>query len=190
MGRSANSSAAPRSAEPAAVQPAVPLGQWPDKQLLRIGELADLLGVDTHVVRFWLTEFSAVRPQRSSTNRLMFGRPAAEKMLRIRQLLYDQGMTIAGARRMLAAADKPEVAAPPADSAKLAEASRQIDHLRQEVRGAQARQAAAEAGESAALRRAADAGRQARADAAAKLSQAADLLERLGASIRAAKPAP
>ncbi|MSQ81682.1 MAG: MerR family transcriptional regulator [Myxococcales bacterium] len=159
------------------VRSAVPLGQWPTKALLRIGELADLLGVQTHVVRFWTDQFGAVRPERSSTNRLLFGRPAAEKLLKIRDLLYEQGMTIAGARKALGASLERKAIAEPR-GAEQADLIRQVERLQSDLRGLQAREAAARASENAALSEAA----AARALAAAvDTSRLVDLAERMHA---------
>ena len=140
---------APAAAPAVVVQPAVPVDQWPDKTLLRISEVAQLVGVQAHVIRFWTAQFSAVRPERSSTGRLLFGRPAAERLLRIRAMLYDQGLTIAGARKALAAvAEKPKPAPAALPSPLL---TAQIERLQTELRGVQAREAAARAGEAHAL---------------------------------------
>ena len=152
------------------VRRAVPMEQWPDKVLFRIGELADLLGVETHVVRFWLTEFPTVRTERSDTGRLLFARPAAERMLRIRVFLYEEGYTLAGARKALGtlrnasksadgsvkAADQSAAAAVKASGpSKLeTELQRQVETLQADLRALQARLAASQAGEAAARARA------------------------------------
>lgn len=75
----------------------------PDKVWYRIGEVAELLGVGTHVVRFWQGQFPSVRPERSSTGRFLYTPAAVERLQRIRNLLHEQGFTIAGARKALAA---------------------------------------------------------------------------------------
>ncbi len=153
---------------PSAVQPAVPLQQWPDKKLLRIGELADLLGVQTHVLRFWLQQFRGIRAERSDSGRLLFSRPAAERLLKVRQLLYEQGYTIAGAKRALAEAATQAPAATAATEvmpavatgvpaavlaetmARLDESSLVLDRLQAENRALAARLHAAEAANLAA----------------------------------------
>lgn len=75
--------------------------ELPDKALFRIGEVASLVGVPTHVIRFWQREFPQLRPGRTGTGRLLFGRAQVELLGRIRQLLHVEGMTIDGARRAL-----------------------------------------------------------------------------------------
>ena len=72
----------------------------PDKLFFRIGEAAELIGVETHVLRYWETEFK-MRPQRSGSGQRMYRRKDIQKFLRIRHLLHEQGFTIAGARKSL-----------------------------------------------------------------------------------------
>ena len=72
----------------------------PDKLFFRIGEAAELVGVETHVLRYWETEFK-MRPQRSGSGQRMYRRKDIEKFLRIRNLLHERGFTIAGARKSL-----------------------------------------------------------------------------------------
>ena len=70
----------------------------PDKLFFRIGEAAELIGVETHVLRYWESEFK-MRPQRSGSGQRMYRRKDIEKFLRIRHLLHEEGFTIAGARK-------------------------------------------------------------------------------------------
>jgi DNA-binding transcriptional MerR regulator len=72
----------------------------PDKLFFRIGEAAELVGVETHVLRYWESEFK-MRPQRSDSGQRMFRRKDIARFLRIRRLLHDEGFTIAGARKAL-----------------------------------------------------------------------------------------
>jgi DNA-binding transcriptional MerR regulator len=53
------------------------------------------------VLRFWETEFTSLRPQKTRSNQRMYSRRDVEQVLRIRDLLYEQGFTIAGARKQL-----------------------------------------------------------------------------------------
>jgi DNA-binding transcriptional MerR regulator len=73
----------------------------PDKQYFRIGEVARLVGVKTHVLRFWESEFRSLRPAKTKTNQRVYSRRDVALVLRIRDLLYDEGYTIPGARRHL-----------------------------------------------------------------------------------------
>ena len=74
----------------------------PDKLYFRIGEVAALCRVPTHVLRFWQTEFAQLRPGKSGTGQRLYRRRDVEMALRIKQLLHEDGYTIAGARGVLA----------------------------------------------------------------------------------------
>jgi DNA-binding transcriptional MerR regulator len=74
----------------------------PDKLYFKIGEVAALLKVKTHVLRYWETEFSALQPVKSRTNQRLYRRKDVETALLIKDLLYRQGFTIAGARKKIA----------------------------------------------------------------------------------------
>lgn len=84
----------PRRREPAAV--------IPDKLYFRIGEVAALAGVPAYVLRYWQTEFSQLQPKKSGSGQRLYRRRDVEIALRIRDLLYRERFTIAGARRQLA----------------------------------------------------------------------------------------
>jgi len=73
----------------------------PEKLYFRIGEVADLCRLPTSVLRFWETEFPQLKPKKSNTGQRMYRRADVEHVLRIRELLYTQGFTIAGARQAL-----------------------------------------------------------------------------------------
>jgi DNA-binding transcriptional MerR regulator len=76
-------------------------GPIPDKPYFKIGEAAQLVGVKPSVLRFWETEFRTLRPEKTRSNQRLYTRKSIEKLRRIRELLYDRGFTIAGARRAL-----------------------------------------------------------------------------------------
>src|SRR4030081_2202348 len=73
----------------------------PDKLFFRIGEVAPLCPLPAYVLRFWESEFPQLKPVKSSTGQRMYRRRDVENVLRIKQLLYDQGFTIVGARQQL-----------------------------------------------------------------------------------------
>ena len=75
--------------------------QIPDKPYFKIGEVADIVGVKASVLRYWETEFKSIKPEKTRTNQRVYSRKGVERILRIRELLYDRGFTIAGARRKL-----------------------------------------------------------------------------------------
>jgi DNA-binding transcriptional MerR regulator len=92
----------------------------PDKLYFRIGEVATLCKLPAYVLRFWESEFPQLKPVKSSTGQRMYRRRDVENVLRIKQLLYAQGFTIAGARQQLRSetkSDKGQAAIPfPAQS--------------------------------------------------------------------------
>jgi DNA-binding transcriptional MerR regulator len=73
----------------------------PEKLYFRIGEVARLCRLPAYVLRFWETEFPQLKPVKSSTGQRMYRRRDVENVIRIKELLYEQGYTIAGARQHL-----------------------------------------------------------------------------------------
>ena len=73
----------------------------PDKSQFRIGEVAKLASVEAHVLRYWETEFKQLRPAKNRSNHRLYSRGDVALVLAIRDLLYKEGYTIAGARRRL-----------------------------------------------------------------------------------------
>ncbi|HEX2878069.1 MAG TPA: MerR family transcriptional regulator [Polyangiaceae bacterium] len=72
------------------------------KLYLRIGEVAELVGVQPHVLRYWEMEFrGAIRPQKSKKGQRVYSRQDVERLLKVKDLLRNQGFTIAGARKVL-----------------------------------------------------------------------------------------
>ncbi|WP_437733037.1 MerR family transcriptional regulator [Sorangium sp. So ce1335] len=75
--------------------------QLPAKLYYRIGEVAGIVGVEPHVLRYWETEFRSVRPQKSAKGQRVYSRRDVETLLKVKELLYAHRFTIAGARRKL-----------------------------------------------------------------------------------------
>ena len=75
--------------------------QIPDKVYFKIGEVADIVGVETHVLRFWETEFPQVRPDRAVSKQRLYRRKDVDVFLEIKRLLYDEEFTISGARKKM-----------------------------------------------------------------------------------------
>ncbi|MBW2658033.1 MAG: MerR family transcriptional regulator [Deltaproteobacteria bacterium] len=73
----------------------------PDKLYFKIGEVAKLADLPTHVLRYWETEFSDIRPKRANSKQRLYRRKDVELILQIKTLLHEQGYTIAGARKAL-----------------------------------------------------------------------------------------
>ena len=73
----------------------------PDRLFFRIGDVAELTGLEPHVLRYWEQEFSVLRPRKASNGQREYRRKDIETTLEIKRLLYDEGYTIAGARKAL-----------------------------------------------------------------------------------------
>jgi DNA-binding transcriptional MerR regulator len=74
----------------------------PEKLFFKIGEVCDIAGVQAHVLRYWETEFPMLQPQKNRAGQRTYRRRDVEMALRIKQLLYDEQYTIAGAKKKLA----------------------------------------------------------------------------------------
>lgn len=71
------------------------------KLYYRIGEVAEVVGVETHVLRYWESEFGSIRPQKSARGQRVYSHKDLEKLIRVKELLHRDGYTIAGARKKL-----------------------------------------------------------------------------------------
>jgi DNA-binding transcriptional MerR regulator len=77
----------------------------PAKLYYRIGEVAELVGVEPHVLRYWEREFRTIRPTKSAKGQRVYSRRDVENLMRVRTLLYGEGFTIAGAKKKLQETD-------------------------------------------------------------------------------------
>jgi DNA-binding transcriptional MerR regulator len=73
----------------------------PDKLYFKIGEVAKLAEVPSHVLRYWESEFPGIRPKRANSKQRLYRRQDVEQILTIKSLLHEQGYTIAGARKLM-----------------------------------------------------------------------------------------
>lgn len=73
----------------------------PDKLYFRIGDVSRLCALPAYVLRFWETEFPQLRPNKGGTGQRLYRRRDVEVVIEIKRLLYEEGFTIAGARRVL-----------------------------------------------------------------------------------------
>ncbi|MGA2264271.1 MAG: MerR family transcriptional regulator [Acidobacteriota bacterium] len=113
----------------------------PKKLYYRIGEVCEIVGVEAHVLRYWETEFPALAPPKNKAGQRTYRPKDIELLLTIRKLLYDEGFTIAGARKQLTRhsaregteASKPQVAGQnPPKPAPVAPAQR-LNQVREEL---------------------------------------------------------
>ena len=106
----------------------------PAKRYFTIGEVSELCGVKPHVLRYWEQEFTQLRPVKRRGNRRYYQHHEVLLIRRIRELLYDQGFTISGARNRL-----DELANEPARSSRAPAASAatpkpELTQLRQDLK--------------------------------------------------------
>ena len=80
----------------------------PDKLFFKIGEVCEIVGVEPYVLRFWESEFPVLVPQKARSGHRVYRKKDVEMVLKIKELLYDRGFTIAGARRQLSKTRAPQ----------------------------------------------------------------------------------
>ncbi|OGA43450.1 MAG: MerR family transcriptional regulator [Betaproteobacteria bacterium RIFCSPLOWO2_12_FULL_62_13] len=107
--------------------PKTALPPIPAKRYFTIGEVSELCGVKPHVLRYWEQEFTQLKPVKRRGNRRYYQHHEVLLIRRIRELLYDQGFTISGARNRL-----DELVAEPAKPARPARAG--LNFVRKEIR--------------------------------------------------------
>jgi DNA-binding transcriptional MerR regulator len=85
----------------------------PDRLFFRIGDVSDLTGVETYVLRFWEGEFPTLSPKKASNGQRQYRRKDVQKVLEIKRLLWDEEYTIPGARKALKERAKKKRTTPP-----------------------------------------------------------------------------
>ena len=111
-------------------------GSIPDKLYFKIGEVKIITGVEPHVLRYWESEFKIIRPQRASSKQRLYRRVDVENILTIKKLLYEDGYTVPGARKLLTekkskkSSPKQKVSGPKARS-MLAELKSDLEQLKE-----------------------------------------------------------
>ena len=78
-----------------------PLRLFPEKLFYKIGEASEIVGVETHVLRYWETEFSFLIPRKTKSGQRIYTKKDIDLILQIKRLLYDEKYTIDGARKKL-----------------------------------------------------------------------------------------
>jgi DNA-binding transcriptional MerR regulator len=75
--------------------------QQPSKLFFRIGEVSRLAGLEPYVLRYWETEFPQIKPDKGKSGQRLYKKKDLDVILQVKQLLYKDGYTIAGARKKL-----------------------------------------------------------------------------------------
>jgi DNA-binding transcriptional MerR regulator len=108
----------------------------PQKLYYRIGEACRIVGVEAHVLRYWETEFPGIAPRKNKAGQRTYRPKDIEVLLTIRRLLYEEGFTIAGARRRLSRAVKEGQAAETgrgAPAPRAAAPAQKLNQVREEL---------------------------------------------------------
>ena len=77
------------------------MNKIPDKLFFKIGEVAELAGVEQHVLRYWEDEFETLQPNKNRSGQRLYEKKDVELILEIQRLLYMEKYTIAGAKKKL-----------------------------------------------------------------------------------------
>ncbi len=85
----------------ASTKRAVDSNMIPDRLYFKIGDVAQICGVETYVLRFWETQFPQLKPNKSGTGQRLYRKREVELAVEIKRLVHDEGYTIAGARQAL-----------------------------------------------------------------------------------------
>ncbi len=96
----------------------------PEKKYFRIGEVSTLVEVDAHVLRYWETEFKIIKPYRGKSKQRLYRRKDVLNLLKIKNLLYEEGYTINGAKKFFTSRQRDkqnQVVSPPITSRKINE---------------------------------------------------------------------
>jgi DNA-binding transcriptional MerR regulator len=106
-----------------------------EERLYKIGEVCKVADVQPYVLRYWETEFPALAPNKSGGGQRLYTQREIDIILRIKQLLYSEGFTIAGAKKKLDEGDAPAaVAKPAAPSAATKDLTNALVDVRRELR--------------------------------------------------------
>jgi DNA-binding transcriptional MerR regulator len=109
----------------------VTLPPIPAKRYFTIGEVSELCGVKPHVLRYWEQEFTQLKPVKRRGNRRYYQHHEVLLIRRIRELLYEQGFTISGARNKLDARALTALSQPPSQEPAIADLGRVRQELEQ-----------------------------------------------------------
>jgi DNA-binding transcriptional MerR regulator len=108
--------------------------ELPNKLYFRIGEVAKIIGVKPYVLRYWETEFTVLKPGKTPSRHRLYRRRDVETLLEIKRLLYEEGFTIAGAKKRLKELEREEPSLPESSPQPQHENYRQIlQDLRQDL---------------------------------------------------------
>ncbi len=106
----------------------------PDKLYFKIGEVAKMAEVPTHVLRYWESEFPDIRPKRASSRQRLYKKHDVELIFKVKTLLHEQGYTIAGARKFIARGTGIHPAVPQETTPAKDKLSEKLNSIKQELK--------------------------------------------------------
>lgn len=114
--------------------------ELPNKLYFKIGEVAKYADVAPHVIRYWESEFDRIRPKRANSRQRLFRKEDVLLILKIKELLHNQGFTIAGAKKHLLGGESlpakelgQEIQVKPSVAAATAEKPDTLNHIKKEL---------------------------------------------------------
>ena len=105
----------------------------PDKLYYKIGEVADVARVRTSVLRFWESEFSFLKPEKSTTGQRLYSKREVDLILQVRHLLYDEKFTIEGVKKKISSRGKLINSGDSSSDCKVGDTSSLLIELRQKL---------------------------------------------------------
>lgn len=109
--------------------------ELPEKLFFKIGEVSTIIGVETHVLRYWEKEFPTIRPRKSRGGQRLFRRADVETFIKIKTLLKEKGFTVAGARKALGEQQKKQFGQ---DKDPAEQLKQEAEQLKEEIRNLRA----------------------------------------------------
>lgn len=107
--------------------------QLPDKLFFKIGEVADIVGVKAHVLRYWEQEFRQLKPMKTRGSHRVYRRQDVETAMLIRRLVHDEGFTIPGAKKRIRELQKEGVAEPQVEAKRETELRADLLRIRADL---------------------------------------------------------
>jgi DNA-binding transcriptional MerR regulator len=101
--------------------------QIPNKLFFKIGEVCEITDTQPYVLRYWESEFPALAPAKNSSGQRIYRRRDIETVVRIKQLLYEEGFTIAGAKKRLDTEMAGRTTTPASQAAAVVESEEAVD---------------------------------------------------------------
>lgn len=110
---------------------------FPDKLFYKIGEVSKYTGIEPYVLRYWETEFQFLRPRKSKSGQRIYVKKDLELIIRIKELLYNERLTIEGVRRRLSDAGmgrKPQTAERAPEGCKFTSSDSPLEYTKRRLR--------------------------------------------------------